>query len=86
LDIKHGSAGWKWDQEDRIVKILYLNRRDDDEKRSYTARDLWRDKKLIMLDAAGVSYHLDGFWWHHPHKKLQDKCINIAHDTDYFFA
>lgn len=70
MDIKHGSAGWKWDQEDRIVKILYLNRRDDDEKRSYTARDLWRDKKLIMLDAAGVSYHLDGFWWHHPHKKL----------------
>ena len=81
LDIKHGSAGWKWEQTDRIVKILYLNRRDEEETRNYTSRDLWKDKKLIMLDAAGQTHHLDGFWWHHAHKKLDDKCIDIAHDT-----
>jgi len=35
LKIQHGSAGWKWDQAHRIVKLLYLCRRDEEETRSY---------------------------------------------------
>ena len=70
LDIKHGSEGWKWDMPYRITKFVYLNKRDPDDKRGLQERDLWRDKRLMILDAGGNTHHIDKMWWHKAPIKL----------------
>ena len=70
----------------RLAKILYLNRRDEDEKRDYGERELWRDKRILMIDVAGNSFKLDGPWFHTAPVKVQNKCIDITTDGDHFFA
>lgn len=86
IEIRHGSQNWRWPQQHRMVKIQYLHRRDDEETRGYASRDLWKDKKMMFLDAGGNSHRLDGFWWHHQHKKVHNKCIDIQTDGNRYYT
>ena len=71
----------------RIAKLLYVNNRSDDDSQGYAKRDLWRDKRLVILDAAGATYRLKSWWWNEAPIKLEDdKCIDIVTDSNLHYA
>ena len=79
------SDAWKWEMPYRPIKFLYLNKRSPDDTREYLERDLWRDKRLMVLDSAGDAYHLHTWQWHRPYKRLQGQCIDIQQDREHFY-
>ena len=82
LEIKFDSFNWKFPMPHRIVKMTYLRRRNTEENKPYAQRTLWKDKSLLILDQAGNSYRLDGYWWHKAPIALRKHCINIETHSD----
>ena len=44
---------WRFPLPHRIVKFVYVRRRNDEDPRGRAERDQWRDKSLIFLDENG---------------------------------
>ena len=86
LEIKFDSFNWKFPISHRIIKMTYLRRRNDEENKSYYSRTLWKDKSLLILDQAGNSYRLEGYWWHKAPIALRKNCINIDTHSDQYLA
>ena len=62
--IRYDSQNWCCPIENRIVKILHLNRRDEECKEDiWYKRQVHMDKCLMLLDAGGQCYHLDAWHW-----------------------
>lgn len=70
----------------RMVKLLYLNNRSECDSRPYAKRDLWRDKRLMILDAAGVTHHINSWRWDQAPRRIQDKVIDVVTDGDQYFT
>lgn len=71
----------------RIAKLLYVNNRSEDDDQAFEKRDLWRDKRLVIVDAAGVTFRLKSWWWNEAPIKLEhDKCIDVVTDSHLHYA
>lgn len=85
--MRHKSGeNWRWDWPNRPVKLVYLDKRDLDELKPTAKREMWKDRKTILMDAAGNSYQVDGFWLHKPPIKMKEGCIDITSDGVHFFS
>jgi len=64
--------------ESKIVKIVNCFRRDLEDKKDLAARDMWRDKRVMILDANGTLYNLPGWRIDQAPKRVMDKVIDLT--------
>ena len=71
-----------------MSKIVYILNRDNDlDPRPYHKRSPTKDRRLMLLDAAGNTYRFPVHIHNNPSiTKVQDSCIDLQTDSQQFFA
>ena len=59
----NSAATWRYALPHRIVKIVYIRRRNDEDERNFD-REQWRDKSLVYLNEEGHICRFEGNAWH----------------------
>ena len=76
-DPLNSAATWRYALPHRIVKIVYIRRRNDEDDRQFD-REQWRDKSLVYLDEEGSIYRFYGNQWHvEPIRTMFFSCMDV---------
>ena len=82
MDIRIGSEGWNHHYPHRIVKMLYMRQKHPEEGGNYPDRTIWKDKSLILLDAAGKIWKTRrGYSLNERSEEQCENCIDIQIDS-----
>lgn len=67
--------------------MCFIRTKNRDEGAEYPHRTIWKDKSLLLLDTAGNVYKCrNQYSWNEGVDKLQSNCIDIAIDSETYFA
>lgn len=67
--------------------MCFVRTKNRDEGADYPHRTIWKDKSLLSLDTAGNVYKCrNQYSWNEGVHKLNENCIDIALDSETYFA